>query len=139
MKRIKHLLVLCFCLILALPVSAHIDEIMNGPDSVYIFPYPTLNDGGRRGMQFVWSSDGENWQNVADGQVFVKCDFGPWKKMYEPYLTQSRVDGTWHCFWNLTPDGEAMAYVSSVDLIKWKPQHFFMASEKGKYAVENCN
>ena len=90
-------------------------------------------------MQFVWSSDGENWQNVADGQVFVKCDFGPWKKMYEPYLTQSRVDGTWHCFWNLTPDGEAMAYVSSVDLIKWKPQHFFMASEKGKYAVENCN
>ena len=59
--------------------------------------------------------------------------------MYEPYLTQSRVDGTWHCFWNLTPDGEAMAYVSSVDLIKWKPQHFFMASEKGKYAVENCN
>ena len=42
-------------------------------------------------------------------------------------------------FLDLTPDGEAMAYVSSVDLIKWKPQHFFMASEKGKYAVENCN
>ena len=52
----------CLLYTSALPVSAHIDEIMNGPDSVYIFPYPTLNDGGRRGMQFVWSSDGENWQ-----------------------------------------------------------------------------
>ncbi len=90
-------------------------------------------------MQFVWSSDGEKWQNIADGQVFVKCDFGPWKRMYKPYLTQSRVDGSWHCYWDLTPDGEAMAYVSSPDLMRWKPQHFFMTSEKGQYAVADCN
>ena len=90
-------------------------------------------------MQFVWSSDGEKWQNIADGQVFVKCDFGPWKRMYKPYLTQSRVDGSWHCYWDLTPEGEAMAYVSSPDLMRWKPQHFFMTSEKGQYAVADCN
>jgi alpha-L-arabinofuranosidase len=118
---------------------ASTDKTQNQPDSVYIFPYPTLNDAGRRGMQFVWSSDGEKWQNIADGQVFVKCDFGPWKRMYKPYLTQSRVDGSWHCYWDLTPDGEAMAYVSSPDLMRWKPQHFFMTSEKGQYAVADCN
>ena len=118
---------------------ASTDKTQNQPDSVYIFPYPTLNDAGRRGMQFVWSSDGEKWQNIADGQVFVKCDFGPWKRMYKPYLTQSRVDGSWHCYWDLTPVGEAMAYVSSPDLMRWKPQHFFMTSEKGQYAVADCN
>ncbi|WP_291591914.1 alpha-L-arabinofuranosidase C-terminal domain-containing protein [Bacteroides sp.] len=118
---------------------ASTDKTQNQLDSVYIFPYPTLNDAGRRGMQFVWSSDGEKWQNIADGQVFVKCDFGPWKRMYKPYLTQSRVDGSWHCYWDLTPDGEAMAYVSSPDLMRWKPQHFFMTSEKGQYAVADCN
>ena len=118
---------------------ASTDKTQNQPDSVYIFPYPTLNDAGRRGMQFVWSSDGEKWQNIADGQVFVKCDFGPWKRMYKPYLTQSRVDGSWHCYWDLTPEGEAMAYVPSPDLMRWKPQHFFMTSEKGQYAVADCN
>ena len=118
---------------------ASTDKTQNQPDSVYIFPYPTLNDAGRRGMQFVWSSDGEKWQNIADGQVFVICDFGPWKRMYKPYLTQSRVDGSWHCYWDLTPEGEAMAYVSSPDLMRWKPQHFFMTSEKGQYAVADCN
>lgn len=118
---------------------ASTDKTQNQPDSVYIFPYPTLNDAGRRGMQFVWSSDGEKWQNIADGQVFVKCDFGPWKRIYKPYLTQNRVDGSWHCYWDLTPEGEAMAYVSSPDLMRWKPQHFFMTSEKGQYAVADCN
>ena len=47
---------------------ASTDKTQNQPDSVYIFPYPTLNDAGRRGMQFVWSSDGEKWQNIADGE-----------------------------------------------------------------------
>ena len=120
-------------------VCAATDEVRSEPDSVYLFPYPTLNDGGRRGMQFVWSTDGERWQNVADGQTFVKCDFGPWKRMYEPRLMQSRTDGTWHCYWNLTPDGAAMAYASSADLMRWKPQYFFMAADKEKYAVEDCN
>lgn len=135
----KIILIVVCLLVCSQTMWARADKMQNEPDSVYIFPYPTLNDGGRRGMQFIWSSDGENWQNVAEGQVFVKCDFGPWKKMYKPYLMQSRVDGTWHCFWDLTPDGEAMAYVFSADLIKWRPQHFFMAFEKDKYAVKNCN
>ena len=136
----KNLLLVVVVLIAYIePISAIINKIQNEPDSVYLFPYPTQNDGGRRGTQFLWSSDGNSWQNVADGQVFVRCDFGPWKRMYKPYLTQNRENGAWHCFWNLTLDGEAMAYVSSTDLIRWKPQHYFMTSEKDKYAVNNCN
>ena len=67
----KIILIVVCLLVCGQTVWARADKIQSGPDSVYIFPYPTLNDGGRRGMQFVWSSDGENWQNVADGQVFV--------------------------------------------------------------------
>lgn len=137
---INRIILIVVSLLIGSPTLwASVNRTQNAPDSVYILPYPTLNDHGRRGMQFVWSSDGEHWENVADGQVFVKCDFGPWKRMYKPYLMQSRVDGAWHCFWNLTPDGEAMAYTVSPDLIKWKPQHFFMTSEKEKYAVTDCN
>lgn len=108
------------------------------PDSVYVFPYPTTNDKGRRGMQLVWSTDREQWHDVAGGVVFLKCDFGPWKHVYRPRLVQDRTDGRWHCFWDLTPDGSAMGSSSSTDLIRWKPQEFFMADEKSCHEVKNA-
>ena len=108
------------------------------PDSVYVFPYPTVNDNGRRGMQLVWSTDREQWHDVAGGMVFLKCDFGPWKHVYRPQLVQDRTDGRWHCFWDLTPDGSAMGSSSSTDLIRWKPQEFFMADEKSCHEVKNA-
>lgn len=108
------------------------------PDSVYVFPYPTVNDNGRRGMQLVWSTDREQWHDVAGGMVFLKCDFGPWKHVYRPQLVQDRTDGRWHCFWDLTPDGSAMGSSSSTDLIRWKPQEFFMADEKSRHEVKNA-
>lgn len=108
------------------------------PDSVYVFPYPTTNDNGRRGMQLVWSTDRGQWHDVAGGMVFLKCDFGPWKHVYRPRLVQDRTDGRWHCFWDLTPDGSAMGCSSSTDLIRWKPQEFFMADEKSCHEVKNA-
>lgn len=108
------------------------------PDSVYVFPYPTVNDNGRRGMQLVWSTDREQWHDVAEGMVFLKCDFGPWKHVYRPQLVQDRTDGRWHCFWDLTPDGSAMGSSSSTDLIRWKPQEFFMADEKSRHEVKDA-
>ena len=108
------------------------------PDSVYVFPYPTTNDNGRRGMQLVWSTDRGQWHDVAGGMVFLKCDFGPWKHVYRPRLVQDRTDGRWHCFWDLTPDGSAMGCSSSTDLIRWKPQEFFMADEKSRHEVKNA-
>lgn len=83
---INRIILIVVSLLIGSPTLwASVNRTQNAPDSVYILPYPTLNDHGRRGMQFVWSSDGEHWENVADGQVFVKCDFGPWKRMYKPY------------------------------------------------------
>lgn len=117
---------------LSLPIRAAL------PDSVYVFPYPTTNDKGRRGMQLVWSTDREQWHDVAGGMVFLKCDFGPWKHVYRPRLVQDRTDGRWHCFWDLTPDGSAMGSSSSTDLIRWKPQEFFMADEKSCHEVKNA-
>lgn len=107
------------------------------PDSVYVFPYPTVNDNGRRGMQLVWSTDREQWHDVAGGMVFLKCDFGPWKHVYRPQLVQDRTDGRWHCFWDLTPDGNATGCSSSTDLIRWKPQEFFMTDEKSRHEVKD--
>lgn len=89
-------------------------------------------------MQLVWSTDREQWHDVAGGMVFLKCDFGPWKHVYRPQLVQDRTDGRWHCFWDLTPDGSAMGSSSSTDLIRWKPQEFFMADEKSRHEVKNA-
>ena len=107
------------------------------PDSVYVFPYPTTNDNGRRGMQLMWSADRTCWNDVAGGMVFLKCDFGPWKHVYRPRLVQDRADGLWHCFWDLTPDGSAMGCASSSDLIRWTPQEFFMSDEQSRHEVKD--
>lgn len=107
------------------------------PDSVYVFPYPTTNDNGRRGMQLMWSADRTCWNDVAGGMVFLKCDFGPWKHVYRPRLVQDRADGLWHCFWDLTPDGSAMGCASSSDLIRWTPQEFFMSGEQSRHEVKD--
>lgn len=107
------------------------------PDSVYIFPYPTTNDNGRRGMLLMWSADRTCWNDVAGGMVFLKCDFGPWKHVYRPRLVQDRADGLWHCFWDLTPDGSAMGCASSSDLIRWTPQEFFMSGEQSRHEVKD--
>ena len=80
---------MALCLMQALPCTVRAAQ----PDSVYVFPYPTTNDHGRRGMQFVWSADGKHWQDVAEGMVFMRCDFGAWKYMYKPRLIQDRQDG----------------------------------------------
>lgn len=95
---------MALCLMQALPCTVRAAQ----PDSVYVFPYPTTNDHGRRGMQFVWSADGEHWQDVAEGMVFMRCDFGAWKYMYRPRLIQDRQDGRLHCFWDLDPEGSAI-------------------------------
>ena len=38
MKHLTHLAALCACLT-SFPVSAHVQEVMNEPDSVYLFSY----------------------------------------------------------------------------------------------------
>ena len=54
MKHLTHLAALCACLT-SFPVSAHVQEVMNEPDSVYLFSYATVNDAGRSGLKLAWS------------------------------------------------------------------------------------
>lgn len=122
----------CAALSFASPLQAAL------PDSVFLFPHPTLHDGGRRGMLFKWSADGQQWNDVGMGQIYLRCDFGPWKKLYKPYLTQSRDNGKLYLYWYLDAEETAMAATSSEDMLKWAPQSYFMKTDKDAYVQKNC-
>ena len=141
MKHIKNLIVLCLVCLMGISASAKVDGVMNEPDNVYLFSYCTAQDGGRSGLKFAWSADGEQWFSIGNGWAFVKSDFGAWgsfKAMFKPHLQQSKEDGTWYCTWYLNKEGEAMAKVASPDLLRWKAQQYFMTADKDKYAEKNC-
>lgn len=66
----------------------------------------------------------------------MNSDFGPWgraKTMFKPHLMQTRADGKWHCIWETTNTGKALAYVTSPDLQKWEAQSYFSPEERSKY------
>ena len=137
MKRIKKLIVCCLACLMALSAVA---KVMNEPDSVYLFSYCTTQDDGKSGLKFAWSADGEQWFHIGGGWAFVKSDFGPWgsfKAMFNPHL-QQKADGSWVCTWELTPEGDAMAKVTSPDLLQWKSQQYFMSADRAKYVETGC-
>ena len=98
MKHLTHLAALCVCLT-SLPVSAHVQEVMNEPDSVYLFSYATVKDAGRSGLKLAWSPDADRWFSIGNGYGDVRCDYGTWgaeKRMLNPDLTRD-AKGVWHC------------------------------------------
>lgn len=134
MNRLITLLSLCLFLSFVLPVQATITAVQNEPDQVYLFSYS--NHDGRSGLKFAWSPDGEKWFSVADDFAYVNSDFGPWgraKTMFKPHLMQTRADGKWHCIWEATNTGQALAYAASPDLQKWSAQTYFSPAERSKY------
>lgn len=107
MKHLTHLAALCACLT-SFPVSAHVQEVMNEPDSVYLFSYATVNDAGRSGLKLAWSTDEARWFSIGNGYGYVKCDYGAWgaeKRMFNPHLVRDEK-GVWHCFWQLNESGK---------------------------------
>lgn len=117
-----------------MPVQADVRDVMNAPDSVYLFSYAQAD--GRSGLKFAWSGDKERWHIVADSYEYLKSDFGPWgsgKKMYAPMLVQSRTDNSWHCLWLTTKSGQVMAHAASDDLLTWKAQSYFYPKDRGQY------
>ena len=118
----------------SMPVQADVRDVMNAPDSVYLFSYAQAD--GRSGLKFAWSGDKERWHIVADSYEYLKSDFGPWgsgKKMYAPMLVQSRIDNSWHCLWLTTKSGQVMAHAASDDLLTWKAQSYFYPKDRGQY------
>ena len=137
MKHLACIAVLCACAG-TFPVSAHVGEIMNEPDSVYLFSYATVPDAGRSGLKFAWSPDGEKWFSVGNGYAYVKCDYAAWgaeKRMVDPELRRDS-EGTWHCIWQLNGNGKEFAHAASEDLLSWKRQTYFTDDQFGRYVSD---
>lgn len=128
---------LCACMG-AVPASAHVGEIMNEPDSVYLFSYATVPDEGRSGLRFAWSPDGDRWFSVGDGYAYVKCDYAAWgaeKRMVKPELRRD-ASGVWHCIWQLNGNGKEFAHAASADLLDWKRQTYFTDARFDEYVSD---
>ena len=134
MNKFLKIFFLCLLGIFSLPLQARTNEVMNEPDSVYLFSYSHAD--GRGGLKLAWSPDGDKWFSLAEGNSFVNSDFGPWgsmKRMLKPHLMQARPDGRWHCIWELTEGGKSLAYVESPDLLQWRAQKYFDRSRLAEY------
>lgn len=123
---------ICLC---ASPAAAHVREVMNEPDSVYLFSYATTSDAGRSGLKFAWGPDGNKWFSIGNGYGYVKCDYGAWgaeKRMLKPELRRDE-NGTWHCIWQLNGTGKEFAHAASKDLMDWKRQSYFTDKQFATY------
>lgn len=137
MKNLKQWALVGACLC-ALPVSSHVREVCNEPDSVYLFSYATVPDEGRSGLRFAWSPDGDRWFSVGDGYGYVRCDYGAWgaeKRMVKPELRRDK-DGVWHCIWQLNGNGKEFAHAASADLLSWKRQSYFLKEDFGQHVSD---
>lgn len=130
MIKNKKLFSLALGLLTYSAASANIQEVMNQPDSVYLFSYATTHDAGRSGLKFAWSADGEQWQSIGNGFGYVKCDFGRWgteKRMILPRLIKEQ--NGWTCIWQINPTGKELAKATSLNLKDWKPQSYYESAE----------
>ena len=137
MNGLKLWAALGFCLC-ASSVAAHVEDVMNEPDSVYLFSYATVSDDGRSGLKFAWSPDGNKWFGIGNGYGYVKCDYGAWgaeKRMLKPELRRDE-NGVWHCIWQLNGNGKEFAHAASEDLMKWKRQSYFTDKQFATYVPE---
>lgn len=107
-------------------VSGAVSQMINQPDSVWLFSYSSEKNGGRSGLHFAWSTDQENWTSIGPEFRFLFCDYGRWgaeKRLVTPFLFHS-PDGMWHCVWSLNEHTGTFAHAESKDLIYWLPQTY---------------
>ncbi|MET0466577.1 MAG: alpha-L-arabinofuranosidase C-terminal domain-containing protein [Chitinophagaceae bacterium] len=106
------------------------------PDSVYLFAYSSLKNGGRNGLHFAWSRDGHDWNSIGNEFAYVRSDYGRWgsqKRMISPVLFQG-ADGIWHCVWALNEEVNQFAHAASADLINWGRQTYPYLPEGTRFA-----
>lgn len=90
-------------------------------------------EDGTGGLRFAVSQDGKSWRSIGNGYDFVRSDFGTWgagKKMWSPQLFPTSTG--WSCLFRVTPDGSAIGWAQSPDLINWKPQEYLTPSDTAK-------
>jgi len=122
--RKSIILVVTFIAFIALPVFSAPSVSPAAPDSAYIFAYSSLNNGGRGGLHFAWSTDRKNWVSIGPEMRFLFCDYGRWgsqKRLVTPFLFRDKAN-TWHCVWSVNESDGVFAYATSNDLVYWFPQ-----------------
>jgi alpha-L-arabinofuranosidase len=90
-------------------------------------------EDGNGGLRFAVSDDGKNWRSIGNGFDFVRSDFGSWgsgKKMWSPQLFPT--SSGWSCLFRVNPEGTAIGWAQSPDLINWKPQEYMLAADTAK-------
>ena len=128
-------------LVLAIALSG-VATFANEPDSAYLFAYTKMQNEGRSGLLFAWSTDKEAWHAIGPEFGFVKSDYSRWgseKRMIKPFLFYD-TDSLWHCIWNLNNTDEAIAYTTSNDLQYWIPQSYFISgNDLDIFSAEKIN
>src|SRR6218665_2517769 len=113
-------------LIVAMAFFSVVSSHAGDPDSVWLFSYASTQNGGRNGLHFAWSRDGNEWTSVGNEYGFLHSDYVRWgsqKRMIDPVLFQTQ-DGLWHCIWALNEEVNQFAHASSADLINWGRQSY---------------
>lgn len=96
-------------------------------DSAYLFSYAKTVGEGRSGLHFAWSVDCTEWHPIGPEHSFVKCDYGSWgseKRMFSPVLFPG-ADGLWYAVWNLNNTDDAVACVTTRDMVYWGRQSYY--------------
>ena len=87
-------------------------------------------EDGTGGLRFAVSEDGKSWRSIGNGYDFLRSDYGSWgwgKKMWSPQLFPTSTG--WSCLFRVNPEGTAIGWAQSPDLINWHPQEFMLASD----------
>lgn len=124
---INRLFFLMFCsLFLPLTTWSFHNGMSLKPDSAYLFAYASLNDGGRAGLHFAWSTGKQIWHAIGPDHSFLRCDYGRWgaqKRMLRPFVYRD-ANGMWHCVWSVNEEDNVLAHAQSEDLVKWQRQSY---------------
>lgn len=98
------------------------------PETAHVIAYSTVEDEGRGGLRFAWSTDRELWHPIGDGFAYVKSDYSRWgseKRMIDPFMFRGG-DGLWHAVWALDHEPEGIfAHVATADMVYWGRQTYY--------------
>ncbi|MDP4274922.1 MAG: alpha-L-arabinofuranosidase C-terminal domain-containing protein [Bacteroidota bacterium] len=107
-------------------------NMLNQPDSAYLFSYASTKNAGHNGLHFAWSIDRRHWTAIGPEYSFLKSDYGAWgseKRMVDPFLFQDS-SGLWHCVWSLNERDGVFAHADSKDLLYWGRQSYPVVSKE---------
>ncbi len=113
MKLLGKITLRILCLMALLSTACSAD------DEVYLFSYFTGNS--RDGLHLAYSTDGESWIALNNGQSLLKPIVGKDCLMRDPSICQG-PDGIFHLVWTSSWTDRIIGYASSRDLIHWSEQ-----------------